>query len=166
MAQRTTGCALGFSRCRGQRRFFHEAQASTHGQQRNADAGDTYLPVQAQGFAAARIDVAQALPPALAGAIQTYLEARAALQGAEAAGEEDTTAAAQHLSAAEGELSALCAAIGQPDIEACIALAQSGGFETPAPQPEAVPEPEPQPEPIAEPTPEPGAGSSHARPPA
>lgn len=114
-----------------------------------------YLPVQAQGIAAARIDVAQAVPPALSGAIQTYLEARAALQGAEAAGEEDTTAAAQHLSAAEGELSALCAAIGQPDIEACIALAQSGGFETPAPQPEAVPEPEPQPEPIAEPTPEP-----------
>lgn len=129
-----------------------------------------YLPVQAQTSSSARINVAQSVPPALQGAIQTYREAQAALEAAEAAGE-DTAAAQQALDAAQGELSALCAAIGQPDIEACIEFAESGGFEAPAAEPEveadvetdaeveAQPEPapveEPEPAPEPEPTPEP-----------
>ncbi|MAN77447.1 MAG: flagellar motor protein MotB [Rhizobiales bacterium] len=84
----------------------------------------------------ASFTVAQAAPPALAGAIQTYLEAQAAVEAAEAGG--GYVAAAQEtLAAARDELGALCAAIGQPDIDACIAMFEGGEIAPVAPAPEA-----------------------------
>lgn len=84
----------------------------------------------------ASFTVAQAAPPALAGAIQTYLEAQAALEAAEAGGG-DVAAAQETLSAARDELGALCAAIGQTDIDACIAMFEGGEIAPAAPAPEA-----------------------------
>ena len=75
----------------------------------------------------ADLTVAQAAPPALAGAIQTYLEAQAAVEAAQASGG-DAAAAEEALAVARDELGALCAAIGQTDIDACIAM-----FEKPNP---------------------------------
>lgn len=94
--------------------------------------------------------VAQAAPPALSGAIQTYLEAQAALQAAEAGGG-DVAAAQEALAAARDELGALCAAIGQTDIDACIAMFEGGEITPPAPAPEAEMEVEAQGEAAAEP---------------
>ncbi|WP_127142617.1 OmpA family protein [Pelagibacterium montanilacus] len=114
----------------------------------------------------APIRLAQAAPPALAGAIQTYREAQSGVQAAEAAGE-DPAAAQARLAETRAELEGLCAAIGQPDVEACIAFfAEGGAAAQPAPEevqpepemqaePEPAPEPEPEPEPAPEPQPEP-----------
>jgi outer membrane protein OmpA-like peptidoglycan-associated protein/outer membrane biosynthesis protein TonB len=79
--------------------------------------------------------LAQAAPPALAGAIQTYLEAQAAVEAAKAGGG-DVAAAQETLAAARDELGALCAAIGQPDIDACIAMFEGGEITPLAPAPE------------------------------
>lgn len=95
--------------------------------------GTPVAPLFAQSNAS--FSVAQAAPPALAGAIQTYLEAQAAVEAAEAAGG-DTAAAQDALSAARDELGALCAAMGQSDIDACIAMFEGGEIVPPAPAPE------------------------------
>ncbi|AEQ52105.1 OmpA family protein [Pelagibacterium halotolerans] len=97
--------------------------------------GTPVAPLFAQS-AAPSLTLAQAAPPALAGAIQTYLEAQAAVQAAEAEGG-DVAAAQEALAAAEGELGALCAAMGQNDIDACIAMFEGGEIAPAAPAPEA-----------------------------
>lgn len=112
------------------------------------------VPATAQTNPVTRLSVAQAVPPALTGAIATYREAQALVAAAEAAGE-DTAGAQAVLDAAHGELAALCQAIGQPDVESCIALVESGSIGAPAPEPEILPVPEPEPEPAPEPEPEP-----------
>lgn len=114
------------------------------------------VPATAQVNSATRLSVAQAVPPALTGAIATYREAQALVAAAKAAGE-DSAEAEAILDAARGELAALCQAIGQSDLESCIALVESGsiGAPSPAPEPEILPEPEPEPEPAPLPEPEP-----------
>src|SRR5690606_34973619 len=66
--------------------------------------GTPVAPLFAQGSAS--FAVAQAAPPALAGAIQTYLDAQAAVEAARQSGG-DVTAAEAALASAEQELASL-----------------------------------------------------------
>ena len=116
--------------------------------------GTPVAPLFAQ--ASTTIAVAQAAPPALTGAIQAYLDAQAAVTSARESGG-DVAAAEAALTSAEQELASLCAALGQTDIDACIAMFQGGEVQPPAapaePAVEAeVPAEEPAP-PAEEPAP-------------
>ena len=143
--------------------------------------GTPVAPLFAQ--ASTTIAVAQAAPPALTGAIQAYLDAQAAVTSARESGG-DVAAAEAALASAEQELASLCAALGQTDIDACIAMFQGGEVqppaapvepaveaeapaeepapaedpapaEEPAPAEDAAPAEEPAPAPVEEPAPAP-----------
>ncbi len=124
------------------------------------------MPAYGQANASSPLLLAQAAPPALIGAITTYREAQAMVEGAE--GEENQAEAMAVLQAAEAELGALCAAVGLGSVEECLDMFENGGMEAPQeapvqtlPAPEIVEDEEPQPEPemevIEEQQPEPEA---------